>query len=146
MKIFAILFSLISGIASASIQAGVYSGHDENGQACQFEIGKTWFENNLPHPLNERIPVTGLQLNKIVATTSALNLQHPAVVDLKNGTARFNHDVLQTVVPTKTGAISLTLLKEDAEGANGHKPVGIIYIDDNYRAPADSKKVTCNLQ
>jgi hypothetical protein len=133
----------ICSAAQAHVDPGHYHGLDQNAKACEFEVLEAKFENNQPHPLNERIPVTnikfsGLQIDRV------WDLAHPPVVDLNKGLARFNHDLFQLVVPTASGATSVVLLKGDEE-KEGHAPKGIIYIDDNYRQSVNSKSLSCVL-
>lgn len=139
------LFLVIPSLACAHVETGTFSGKDQNGDACQFEVGEQWFENNKPHPLNERIPVSKIQFKGGEVAQVIWNLGHPPVVNAEAGQARFNHDLFQEVVASDSGGIAVILLKNPKEDAKGHKPLGLIYIDDSYKDAAKSKKLTCTL-
>lgn len=142
MKLISMLF-LFATPAFAHVAPGEYKGLDQDGKACGFVVHEEKFENNQPHPLNERIPVDGIYF-EAMALTDLWNLGHPPVVDIVKGQARFNHDLFQLVLPTTNGADSLTLIKAD-EGSESHAPKALIFIRDNYRQSALSKKWTCTL-
>jgi hypothetical protein len=142
-KLLIALSFLTSFHAFAHVLPGSYSGYDQNGDQCSFKVEEGIFENDVPHPLNERIPVSAVYFF-IHNTKQTWSLGHPPVVDTTKGTARFNHDLFQQIVPTLTGAISVTLIKGE-EKESGSAPKALIYIEDNYRISSLSKKLTCTL-
>lgn len=143
-KFFALALILTSFSVLAHVEPGNYTGKDQNGVSCTFTIGEVWFENDMHHPLNERLPVSHIAFNGKNADGVIWNLGHPPVVNTEAGLNRFNHDIFQQIVPNKTGAASVTVIKRD-EASEDTSPVAIIYIEDNYRSKADSKKMTCAL-
>lgn len=128
----------------AHVKPGFYLGRDNNNEICSFRVGEVWFEDNMPHPLTERLPVSEITFAGIYPAAVIWNLGHPPVVNTEAGLNRFNHDIFQQIVPTTTGATSVTLLKAE-EKEEAQKPVGIIYVEDNYRHKEQSKKGTCLL-
>lgn len=141
-----ILFgTLLSISAVAHVKPGTYTGKDQNGKACQFTVGQEWFENNQHHPLNERIPVLGIQFAGHALSEVIWNVGHPPVLNVEKGLVRFNHDLFSQIVATKFGGASVVLLKNPEETPEGHEPVGVIYIEDHYRDQTSSKKLTCTL-
>lgn len=97
MKLFIItLLGLFTSSSFAHVEEGKYTGKLTDGSECSFESLGTSFENNTPHPLNERVQI---KFNGVEYT-----LSHPAVVNSSTGEVSFNHDLLQSVVPTKKGA------------------------------------------
>lgn len=144
-RLLTLVILFVSSVSLAHIKAGSYTGKDQSGNVCSFKVGEEYFENSLPHPLNERVPVSEVKFaNQAVAVTS-FNVGHPPVVDLEKGLVRFNHDYFQGLNATKTGGAMLVLLKDEEESAEGHSPLGIKYIEDNYRSRPDSKNLTCTL-
>lgn len=147
-KFIALAAILFTFNAVAHVTPGKYTGHDQNNKACSFTVGEVWFEDDFAHPLNERLPVTHITFNDKVVEEVIWNLGHPPVVNTTVGTNRYNHDIFQQIVPSKVGAVSVTLLKADEkenEKEEEQPPVGIIYVIDNYRSKADSVKWTCLL-
>lgn len=144
-SVFALAVIFASSASLAHVQSGTFTGKDQNGKVCSFTVGAEYFENNQPHPLNERLPVSGIQFNGHTVAVKEWNVGHPPVVNIEKGLVRFNHDYFQGIVATKTGAASLILLKTEEEVPEGHAPLGIKYIEDNYRNRQESKVSTCTL-
>lgn len=144
-KMLIILSVFLSINAFAHVEPGNYVGKDQNGNTCSFTVGDMWFEADMHHPLTERLPVSEVEFSVKAKDAFIWNLGHPPVVNTTVGTNRYNHDIFQQIVPSKVGANSVTLLKNAEESEAGHKPVGIIYIEDNYRKVAESKHLTCLL-
>lgn len=136
--------SVLSFSAMAHVEPGPYKGLDQNGKVCSFTIGDMYFENDMRHPLTERLRVSEIVFVERNTADAVWSLGHPPVVNTEVGSNRYNHDIFQQIVPTKTGATSVTVLKGPEESEDG-KPVGIIYIEDNYKNAAESKKLTCLL-
>jgi hypothetical protein len=139
MALCALVFSM--GV-SAHVKPGNYSGVAQDGKACSFSVGLGFFENNTPHPLNEREPVSQIVFADH-SDSEQWNLGHPPVVSVEEGKVRFNHDIFQAIKVTKVGANSITLYKDEEESEEGHAPIGITYVIDNYRDASQSKKLTC---
>ena len=135
---------LASLSAFAHVEPGNYVGKDQAGNSCSFTVGDMWFENDMHHPLTERLKVSDVLFTTATVTTQ-WNLGHPPVIDTDAGSNRYNHDIFQQIVPNKTGATSLTLIKGSEEKEDSGKPVGIIFVDDNYKDAAKSQKLTCLL-
>ncbi len=139
MLLAAILFSMN---AFAHVAPGEYTGVDQDGAKCTFTAGEMWFEDNMHHPLTERLPLSHISFKGKMVDEVIWNLGHPPVVNTDTGSNRYNHDIFQQIIPTKTGATSVTLIKGDEESDT---PVGIIYMEDNYRNKDESRKLTCLL-
>ena len=142
-KTLMLLATLFSMNAFAHVEPGEYTGVDQDGEKCTFIAGEMWFENNMQHPLTERLPLTNISFKGKFVSELTWNLGHPPVVNTESGLNRYNHDLFQQIIPNATGASSVTLIKGDDE-AEG-KPIGIIYIEDNYRKKDESRKLTCLL-
>lgn len=100
--------------ANAGLAQGVWIGKTASGQPCQMTAGVTYFENNVQHPLNERI--------KISIGADEFLVGHPPVVDRKQNIAFFNHDAFQGVLATPTGAKALIIDMQHTSLQEG--PVG----------------------
>ena len=136
--------ALVSFSAFAHVEPGTYKGLDQTGAACSFTIGEMYFENDMHHPLTERLRVSDIIFSNTNTGTTKFSLGHPPVVNIEAGKNRYNHDLFQQILPSKTGATSVTVLKGPEESEDGI-PVGVIYIEDNYKNAAESKKQTCLL-
>lgn len=144
LRLFLIFFCLTS-IASAHVKPGRYQGVDQSGKACQFSVGKEWFVDDFKHPLNERIQVSGISFAGLPMNQFVWNVGHPPVVNVKEGKVRFNHDYFMQIAATSFGASSVILLKQKETSQQASEPVGIIYLEDHYNQPNNSKKWACNL-
>lgn len=126
----------------AHIKKGNYVGVDQSGKSCAFSVGETWFEHEMEHPLTERIELTKLNFAAFKPALNHFQTSHPTIVNIESGEIGYNHDIFQDTMPTFVGAVSVTILKgETADGS----PKGIIYIENNYKNKAESKKVVCLL-
>ena len=143
-KMLVVLSVLLSMNAYSHVIVGKYKGLDQNGKECSFRVEEVYFEDEFAHPLNERLPVTEITFEGKIVDGLIWHLGHPPVVNTALGVNRFNHDIFQQIVATKVGADSVTLLKAE-EKEEAAKPVGVIYIQDNYRNKDQSKKMTCLL-
>lgn len=142
IRLIVFLAAFSSAQAFAHVSKGEYKGHDLAGKACSFKVGETWFADEIEHPLTERIEITKIAFFKFSPELNQFQAGHPPVVNVESGLVRFNHDIFQDVTPSFTGAVSVTLLKGKEESGT---PVGIIYIEDNYKVASKSKKMTCLL-
>ncbi len=124
MKSLAVVFSFISVTAFAHIHDGLWKGVDSSGRACEMKVMQNYFENNTPHPLNERI--------KVVISGEEFVLRHPPVIDLAQKVAAFDHDSFESIVPHSKGAKALVVKMSHAEGAEG--PTEYHVINHEYRA------------
>lgn len=106
-----ILTTFVASLALAHVEPGLYTGKTEAGEACTLESIEQHYENNQPHPLNERITVKVGDDQFVVG--------HPPVIDTTAGTAFFNHNAFQGVLPTATGAKALVIGMSHEEGHEG---------------------------
>lgn len=136
------IFVLLSFSAQAHITKGTYKGLDQNGNPCAFEIGDTWFDDEYEHPLTERVTLTKIKFTGLKPKYDMWQMAHPAVVSVETGRVGFNHDIFQDVIPTFTGAASVTLYKTDTKPA---RPVSLVYLEDHYKNSDLSKKMVCSL-
>lgn len=143
--IITLLSCLFALNAFAHVTPGKYEGQDQNGKPCTFTVGDSWFEDNVAHALNERLPVSHIAFNEKFVDEVIWNLAHPPVVSLDFGTNRINHNLFQQIIPSKSGAVSVTLLIND-EKRGEQPPYGIVYINDNYRSQSQSSKMACTLK
>ncbi len=93
---FLITAVLLGMTANANIEPGNWVGATVKGEECSMLVGEAYFENNMGHPLNERIRIT--------VGADAFAVGHPPVVSSADSLAFFNHDMFQGIVPTSTGA------------------------------------------
>lgn len=122
---------LVFGLnASAHIEEGVWEGKTADGTVCSMTAGAASFENNTPHPLNERIKIT-VDGNDYV-------VHHPAGLDRAKGTVDFNHDFFQGWVATSNGARGLEIEMVHTEAYEG--PRSFWTTEDNWRT--DKQVVT----
>lgn len=101
MKSLLMTVSFLSVTAQAHIEVGEWQGITKDGQPCVMTVGTAYFENNLPHPLNERIPVTNAGKTIVV--------HHPSKMDVATATVTFNHDLFQGILATTTGARAIEI-------------------------------------
>lgn len=112
---------LIGAPALAHIEPGTYKGTYKN-QVCSMVVVKQYYENDTPHPLNERVVVR--------AANAEFLMGHPPVVDAATATASFNHDIFQGVLPTEAGAQALVIEMDHA----AHMPKNFTWIENFWRA------------
>lgn len=119
-----LFFSIFASVsARAHIDPGAYTGSTDASEVCGFTAGERFFENNLPHPLNERI--------RIEINGDTYVVAHPAVIDAAIPQAAFNHDIFQGVLPTQTGAKALIIDMIHEEGKDG--PTSFHLITHNWK-------------
>lgn len=112
MNKYAILLTLlISSSVFAHIKPGLWKGVDTTGQDCFMQVGAQTFVTGMAHPLNERIEVT--------IDGNNFSLQHPPVVSVEKSIVKFNHDLFESVLATKTGAAAVIIKMSHAEGFEG---------------------------
>lgn len=87
---------LVASVSKAHIEPGVYKGITDKKENCEMTVVRQYFENNKPHPLNERIEI------QIAGET--FKVGHPPVISAKDFVVSYNHDMFQGLVPTDTGA------------------------------------------
>ncbi len=110
--------------AFAHVEPGTYKGMTSDGKECSMVAGKQYFENNTPHPLNERIPVT--------VEGKTMHVGHPPVIDSKEALVFFNHDLFQGVLPTSTGAQAIEI--EMVHSAEFEGPRSFTYMENFWKA------------
>lgn len=128
------LASLFAATAAlAHVEQGTYKGTTADGKPCSMAAGAQYFEKNMPHPLNERIPVT--------VDGTAYVVGHPPIIDSQTSLVFFNHDLFQGLFPTTTGAKALEI--EMVHTAEFEGPRSFTVIENFWR---EKKKVSyrCN--
>lgn len=118
-----LIFTLFSTFAYAHIEPGTWKGKVSDTATCFMDVGAQTFENNLPHPLNERISI---QIGSIT-----YSVHHPYSINLKDGTVGFNHDLFEAVVPTATGAYALQIKMAHTEEYEG--PTSLTVMEHNWK-------------
>ncbi|MES2767510.1 MAG: hypothetical protein V4596_00070 [Bdellovibrionota bacterium] len=135
MKLFAFITALSISVTSfAGIDIGKYEGTSQKGEPCKLEVLSYSYENDVHHPLNERVT--------IVENGTEWIVRHPPVINEEEGKVRFNHNFFETVSPTPTGAKFLKMtINHDAEP---HAPTSYTFIEDNYKDATKSVKEVCS--
>lgn len=132
IKFLSLIF--LSTSAFAGLQVGTYTGTTANNKACSFVVEKRYFENNLQHPLNERIALKVGQVSFIV--------QHPPVIDVASAFAAYNHDMFQAINATPVGAQALVIVMKHPTRGGDEVPGEFHFINHEYKANK-KEKVTC---
>lgn len=133
MRWIVIAASLIVTPAYAHLNPGTYQGTKADGSECSMTAGAQYFENNTPHPLNERIPVTIGQDTFIVG--------HPPVIRSEESLVYFNHDLFQGLIPTRTGAKAIEIAMVHSPEFEG--PRSFTYMENFWNANR-RESFTCN--
>lgn len=128
--------ALLSSSSWAHVEPGTYHGTAENGASCSMTAGETYFENQVPHPLNERIQMT--------IENDIFLVGHPSIVKPEESLAYFNHDVFQGVLPTKTGAKALIIHMVHSEEFEG--PASYELIDHAWKSDSRKHLICKNLK
>lgn len=122
--------------ARANIEIGVHQGLDQNGNVCSLTAGNQTFENNAPHPLNERISIS--------VGDDQFQVYHPRSIDAATSTVNFNHDRLESVLPYNAGAKALVI--EMVHSAEFEGPTAFTWIMDNWKTGEKSKIICSGLK
>lgn len=131
MRIGVLLSGLFFSVLSfAHFEIGTYEGRTAANQICSFEIKSVSFENNLAHPLNERVVIAIPSLGDLVFT-------HIAIIDPANKTVRPKSHILSAVIPNSTGATSFELFM------NHDGPVKMQKLVDHYKAAQENSLEEC---
>lgn len=131
------LFCLFAGAsASAHVEPGTYVGTTDAGARCEMTALGQYFENNTPHPLNERV--------KVRVGADEYTLGHPPVISVAESKASFNHDFFHGILPLPTGARALVIDMSHAEGHEG--PTAFHVIDHQWRNDVRTATNCANLQ
>lgn len=133
MKNIFLTFALFSTLANAHIEPGTWKGIINSQAVCFMDVGDQTFENDLKHPLNERISI------KIGAIT--YSVRHPYSINTKSGEVGFNHDLFEAVVPTATGAYALQIKMAHTENYEG--PTSLSVMEHNWKT-GDKEIVNCH--
>ena len=107
MKLLGTILCFLPLTAFAHIDEGVFKGKTEDGSTCEMKSLGTYFEDNMKHPLNERV--------KLLVNGITYIVQHPAIIDETKPVAGFDHDQFKGYVANKTGATAL-VVKMDHSG------------------------------
>lgn len=122
--------------AHADFEVGVYQGSDQNGKVCSFSAGSQTFENNVPHPLNERFAIT--------VSGDNFQVYHPRAIDAATSTVSFNHEILESVLPFNAGSKALVIEMMHSESFEG--PTAFTWIMDNWKTGEKAKIVCTSLK
>lgn len=114
------LLVLTTQTAFAHIEKGTWIGKTDKGLQCTMLAIETYHDGGMDHPLTERVRVR-IGNDEVV-------LSHPPVVSAATAMAFFNHDVLQAVIPTTTGARAIVVDMHHEPGKDGG-PVAFHVID-----------------
>lgn len=95
----------------AHIDETTYVGKTANGIDCDMTSLGTYFENNMKHPLNERV--------KLVVNGITFIVQHPAIIDETKPVAGFDHDQFKGYVANKKGADALVVKMDHTAQTEG---------------------------
>jgi hypothetical protein len=115
--------TLMSLSLSAHIEPGTWKGTISPEADCFFEVGAQTFENNMQHPLNERIQIT-------IGSTS-YSIRHPYQINPIDGSVTYNHDLFEAVTPTANGAYALQIHMEHSESYEG--PTSLSVMEHNWK-------------
>lgn len=126
---------LVVSLSQAHVAPGSHAGKTADGSACEMVAGKTYFDKNIRHPLNERIEIT--------VNGETYVVQHPAVISVTDKLAAFDHDHFHGVLPTKTGAKALVINMEHSDSFEG--PSEYTVITHEYKNDA-GELFTCKLK
>lgn len=129
-----VLAGLVPAVGSAHLELKKYFGVNAQGAACTFEVKAITFQNNIKHPLNERV--------EVVFGERSYFLSHPGQTDVATGQVGFNHDILQAISAMNTGAESITLLMSHEEGKEG--PTELVYSRHDWKTNTVEKQ-SCKL-
>jgi hypothetical protein len=126
-----ILLLLLASLPSAyaHVEPGLYTGTTPTGKACSMIAIRSFFENGLAHPLNERVV---LQVGNDVFTVG-----HPPVVSPEKSVVHFNHDFFQGLLPFLGGAKALIIGMNHEEGKEG--PTGFTFLEHQWKSDARMK-------
>ena len=122
--------------ARADIEVGTHQGVDQNGKVCSFVAGNQTFENNSPHPLNERFSIT--------VGEDHFQVYHPRSIDAATATVSFDHGHLEAVLPYNAGSKALVIEMTHTENFEG--PTAFTWIMDNWKTGEKSKIVCSGLK
>lgn len=118
MKLIKSILCFLPLTAFAHIEEGRFVGKTEDGSACEMISFGTFFENNMKHPLNERV--------KLVVDDIAYIVQHPAIIDETKPIAGFDHDQFKGYVANKTGATALVVKMDHTAQIEGPREYYLI--------------------
>jgi len=135
-----IMTVLITSKSYAHLLPGVYRGLDQNNLPCQFTVAGTWYEDDIKHPLRERIPVLDIKFHGTTAPMVIWNLYHPTSINYHQTQINLNHEMFHEIVATQFGASSVTLLKNESENHDS-LPTKLILIETNFQSKKSSSKV-----
>ena len=129
----ALLACLLATPAFAHIDEGTWKGTTADGKECSLVAGQQYFERDLRHPLNERIPVT--------VDGTAFTLPHPSSIDAAKAQVGFDHDRFHGLLPNPTGADAIEVQMEHSESFEG--PRSFTLIRHNWKTRT-STSLTCS--
>lgn len=116
-------FLLLPVVSFAHLELKKYPCVAPADVACEVEVKAITFQNDMKHPLNERV--------EVIFQNRTHFLRHPETVDMQTGAIGFNHDLLQETVATSSGAESITLMMSHEVGKEG--PVELVISTHNWK-------------
>ena len=125
-----------AALAHAHVEPGTYKGVTADGKPCEMKSIRMYFENNVAHPLNERV--------EIEVNGQNFKVGHPPVIDSKTATAFFNHDMFQGVLPTSVGADALEVTMVHTQEFEG--PSAFTLISNNWKTGAKTSLKCLNIK
>ena len=137
---FALSAAMVLGLVSSSsvhahLRIGTYAGTNAaTGAECTLEIRAVRFENNLRHPINERVEVTE-------NGTRAWTLHHPAIVVPTDSAVGFSNETLEAAVGISGGAEAFVIEMSHEEGREG--PTRFHSIHHDYRDANRTTRTSC---
>jgi hypothetical protein len=128
------LLTLWTVPALAHIEAGAHKGKTPAGEDCLMKVGRSYFNDNFHHPLNERIEVSVNGVDFVVG--------HPPVISVNQQIVYFDHDRFQGVKATPTGAQGLEITMKHTATEEG--PTEFHFITHDY-AKNERQVQSCRL-
>lgn len=128
--------ALASASTFAHIEPGSWAGQTPAGAPCGFEAFEQTFENNLRHPLNERI--------RIRVNGDEFLIRHPYHVDAAKGLVTFDHDHFEGLTPMKGGSRAVVITMSHSESSEG--PTAIRWIHHDWQAKKSATTQCSNLR
>lgn len=125
--------TLTSSMASAHLKIGTYNGTELNGNNCAVEIQAVTFEDNIKHPLNERVAIRFEE--------TGFTLRHAPTIDLNRSKVTFEGDRLTGVKGSAewTLAFSITMVHDEKNDG----PSDFTLIKQNNKDSTKTEKFYC---
>ncbi len=109
--------------AQAHVEPGTYKGTKADKSECSMVAGKTFFDRDVPHPLNERVEIS--------VGSDAFQVGHPPILDTEDSYVFFDYDLFHDFLPTANGAKAVEIRMEHSDRFEG--PVSFTFVENNWR-------------